>query len=160
MLQSAIDHLEPEQFLRLLPKVQRDQHTSAKQVLDHEDPMFYWIFRNIDFQKWNSVKGPPVLYLSGPSERRVDQISSYIIDRDKNADRLVLHIFCSAIADNRPRIIERILLTLLQQTVCCLPIDKRRLFIRSFLYDLLQKDFLRKAVKEWGIQDLNDQHPS
>jgi hypothetical protein len=53
MLRSIIDSLDPDLFLETLSAVDQEKYKSTIQLPDFDDPMFFWTFRNTDFEQWN-----------------------------------------------------------------------------------------------------------
>src|SRR4051812_18270865 len=127
MLRSAVDDLNLDQFLPMLSVLDQDEHMRTMSPLDQGHPMFYWIFRNMDFLQWNSDKFP-VLWVSGLPERNIHQVSSYIVGQEKDrtlkADHFVLYFFCSSAIGNGSAF-TYFVHTLLNQIVYCSPMDKR-----------------------------------
>ena len=146
-----------QQFLPLLSVLDQDEHISTIPPLDR-DHKFYWIFRNIDFKQWSSAKSSQVLLLSGPPERRIYQVSSYIAGQEKNTalsvDHFVLYFFCSAAGRAT---VANVVHTLLKQIVCCSSIDKRTPIIRTFLSSLVQRASAAEANYEWNDQGFNNE---
>jgi ankyrin repeat domain-containing protein 50 len=163
MLQSTTGDLSLHQFLPMLSALDQDQHMSKILHLDPSHPMFYWIFRNIDFKKWSSAQGSQTLWLSGLPDRNIDQVSSYIVSQERSialrADHLVLYFFCSS-AIGRRADIANFAHTLLQQIVCCSPMEKRTSIIQTFLHSLLKQTSEREenyVRKERGFNDKRSQ---
>ncbi|OCL00089.1 putative kinesin [Cenococcum geophilum 1.58] len=155
ILWSTINKLNLDQFLKMLLEVGQDEHISTIPPLDRNHPSFYWIFRNLDFVQWSSAGCSQVLWLSGPPERNIHQVSSYIVGQGKKTDHLVLYFFCSA-AIKRKSIVTAFVHTLLKQIVCCSPMNKRILIIRSFLHSLLKEAFQKEAIPNWKERDFNE----
>lgn len=157
MLSSTVNKLNLDQSLKMLSGVGQDEHISAIPPLDCDHPSFYWIFRNLDFVQWRSAGRSQVLWLSGPPERNIHQVSSYIVGQEKETDHLVLYFFCSAAIKRKP-IVAAFVHTLLEQIVCCSPIDKRILIIRSFLHSLLKEAFQKEkeAIPNQEKWDFNE----
>ena len=157
-LRSAIDSLNLDQFLPMLSALDQDKYISAIPHLDR-DPMFCWIFRNMDFSQWRSAKSQ-VLWLSGLPECNIHQVSSYIVDQEKDrvlkTDHFALYFFCSSATGGRP-IFANFVHTLLKQIVCCSPMDKRILVIRSFLHNLLEEAFKGNAAPHWEEWEFREQ---
>jgi len=132
-----IDSVKLERFLRLLSAVNQEIHRSEFLLLDWDDPKFYWIFKNCDFMTWNSSKAP-VLWLLGPTDCGIDQISSKIVslemDATSQSEGFVLYFFCSTRST-----ITIFIHTFLHQFISYLPPDKQRAAIRAFLLILLDK---------------------
>jgi len=149
MLRSAINDLNLDQFLPMLSVLDQDEHISAMPHPDRDHPMFYWIFRNKDFSQWSSAECSRVLWLSGPPERNIDQVSSYVVHQEKETalktGHFVLYFFCSSAIGGRSSAADFIH-TLLKQIVYCSPMGKRISIIRNFLHSLLGS-LLGQAVK-------------
>ena len=136
----------------MLLVVDQEKHKSTIPPLDCRHPMFWWIFKNIDYTSWSSASFPGILWLSGPPERNIHQVSSYIVNQEKNralnTQHLVLYFFCSA--SIRKDLITTVFVhTLLYQIVCCSPTDKGILIIRTFLHRLLEEALRNEAVRNW-----------
>jgi ankyrin repeat domain-containing protein 50 len=155
MLQRDIDSVDLDLFLPMLSVVDQEKHKSTIPPLDCDNPMFYWILKNIDFAKWSSASCSQVLWLSGPLERNIHQILSYMVDQEKNrgskTQHFVLYFFCSA-AVKEKSIIEVFVHTLLYQIVCTSPMDKRILIVRSFLHSLLEGTPKKEEAPNWKWQ--------
>ncbi|CRG91472.1 Ankyrin repeat domain-containing protein 50 [Talaromyces islandicus] len=54
VLRSAIDNVDIEIFLSLLKAIDQEELISRIPLLDSGEPMFYWIFRNMDFKQWSA----------------------------------------------------------------------------------------------------------
>ncbi|KAF2175014.1 ankyrin [Zopfia rhizophila CBS 207.26] len=159
MLRSAINGLNLDQFLPMLPVLDQEKHISTIPHLDRDDPTFYWVFRNKDFSQWNSAESFQVLWLSGPPECKIHQVSSYIVGPEKNTalktDHLVLYFFSSS-ATSAKQIVAAFVHTLLSQIVCCSPTDRRLLIIQSFLHSLLDEAFEKEAAPNWEKLGFNE----
>jgi hypothetical protein len=149
--------VDPDQLLEMFSAADYDKHKSTIPPLDCSHPMFYWIFKNMDFVQWSSASYSQALWLSGPPERNIHQVSSYIVDREKNrvmnTQRLVLYFFCSAPIKGRPTVAVFIR-TLLSQIVRSSPRDKRISIIRSFLRSLHAEIFEKGGSSHWKELDL------
>jgi len=150
--------VDPDQLLEMFSAADHDKHKSTIPPLDCDHPMFYWIFKNMDFAQWSSASYSQALRLSGPSERNIHQVSSYIVDQEKNrvmkTQRLVLYFFCSA-PIRRGSIVAVFIRTLLSQIVCSSPRDKRISIVRSFLRNLHEGIF-QKGASNWEELDLKE----
>lgn len=149
MLRHAIDRINPEQFLNLLEGVDNDRPTPS---LKFDQPMFYWIFRNTDFEPWVKPNGSEVLWLSGPPECNITQVSSYMVnlenERALSTGHTVLYFFCSA---RKKPIMATFVRSLLYQFINNSPMDKQISIIKLFLHDLLRKISKAKEVSDWKI---------
>jgi hypothetical protein len=154
---SAIDSVDSDQLLEMFSAADHDKHKSTIPPLDCDHPMFYWIFKNADFVQWSSTNYSQALWLSGPPERNIHQVSSYIVDQEKNrvmnTQRLVLYFFCSAPIGRRP-IVAVFIRTLLSQIICSSPTDKRISIVRSFLRSLHAGIFKKGGAPPWEELDL------
>lgn len=148
MLQSTIDNVNLDRFLGMLSAVDQGKHKSTIPSLDCEQPKFYWVFRNMDFEEWRSASSQ-VLWLSGPPQCSIHQVSSYIVDLVKNkaseTQHSVLYFFCST-ASREKSIAAVFVHTLLYQIVCCSPLDKRESVVRIFLRALVDAILRRKPT--------------
>ena len=140
MLRSIIDSVNPDQFLQRLSAIDQGRYKSTIPPLDRDEPRHYWIFRNMDFEHWNSANYPQVLWLSGPPECNIHQVSSYIVDlaekKTSEPQNSVLYFFCST-ASRKRDIATSFIHTLLSQIVSCSPQVSRSSVVRSFLHSLL-----------------------
>lgn len=159
MLRSAIDSVDLDLFLSMLSVVDQENHKSTIPPLDYDHPMFYWILKNIDFVQWSSASRPQVLWLSGPPERNIHQVSSHIVDQEKNraleTQHFVLFFFCSAVF-RKELTIALVVHTLLSQIVCYSPTDKGILIVRTFLYSLLEGTFKKEEAPNWIQQGFKE----
>jgi ankyrin repeat domain-containing protein 50 len=93
-----------------------------------------------------------MLWLSGPPECDIHQVSSYIVDQEKNrtskTQYFVLYFFCSTAARKEP-IVVIFIHTLLDQIVRCSPTNKRILIVRRFLHSLLEGTFKKERIPSW-----------
>lgn len=133
--------MDLDTVLSILYRRDREEHESTIPPLDINDPMFHWIFRNIDFQTW-SRSDSKVLWLSGPPECDIHRASSYIVDHEKNRDsetpRFVLYFFCSAVTEKKP-IATVFIHTLFRQIICDLSVEKGMLIVKVFLTNILEQ---------------------
>ena len=97
MLQFVVEGVGTDQLLHHLPAVcQHDPEFST-----HDLPRYYWIFKNMDFERWQSTDGFEVLWISGPAACRISDASSRIVDQamktssESGAQHPVLYFFCS-----------------------------------------------------------------
>jgi hypothetical protein len=148
-----------DRFLPMLSMVDQEKHRSTIPSLNYDQPKLFWIFRNMDFRKWSTAGCPQVLWLSGPPECDIHQVSSYIVDQEKNrtskTQYFVLYFFCSTAAWEEP-IIVIFIHTLLDQIVRCSPENKRVLIVRRFLHSLLEGTFKRGRTPNWERGDFNE----
>lgn len=137
MIQSAVDGVNLDQLLEMLSTYDQEKQRSTIPTQDCDQPKFYWVFRNIDFQKWNSASCSHVLWLSGPPDCSIHHVSSYIIDMKKNKAQQnkhsVLYFFCSSTGS-----IVAFIQTLLYQYICSSPLSKRKSTIIVFLKALFK----------------------
>jgi hypothetical protein len=136
-----VDNAGSDWLLRHLSSlaVDQEEHKSNTQPTRCNQPEFYWIFKNMDFERWQSTKGTQVLWLSGPAECRISDASSRIVDLAKGktseAQHLALYFFCPT-APTEASITITFASTILHQLVCCLPRLQWKvtnLFLRTLL---------------------------
>jgi hypothetical protein len=160
MLQATIDELNLNQLLNQLSAVEQEHHISAIPHLDCDDPMFHWVFRNIDFRQWGFDREYSVLCLTSVSERNVCQLSSYFMGREKESGHYVMPIFCSAILQGKliedKSSIVTFIHTILQQLIRCLPVEKMILVLQSFFHLLLEKTLENEEYLGWKEVEFNE----
>lgn len=124
---------------KILKSVTQEQHKSTIPLLNCDQPEFCWIFKNVDFQLWEETTNrPQTIWLYGPSECNIHQVSSHIVDQNLlKAQRTVLYYFCSSVASEQP-LISHFVRGLLYQYICYLPTDKQKLIIGNFLRNLIK----------------------
>jgi hypothetical protein len=114
----------------------------------------------VDFEKWLSAKDSQVstkdsqvLWLSGPAECCIPDVSSRIIDLAKkahpDAQHSVLYFFCSAATTKVPIAIIFVS-AVVHQLVHCLPRRKKKAATTAFLQALL-----KEILREESLSDLN-----
>ena len=141
-LRLAIDSVNPDQFLKTLSA----DHMPTIPYLDCDQPKFYWIFRNMDFRQWNNASYFQVLWLSGPPECSIHQVSSYVVNKATlKPECCVLYFFCSAAAREKS-VVSRFIQTLLYQIICCSPVDKKISIVRKILHILVDGIFKREGA--------------
>jgi hypothetical protein len=79
----------------------QDEHISKIDPIHRDSPKLYWIFKNIDFEHWESADSPQMLWVFGPPDHGVTAASSHIIDLAKEGasqiEGVVFYFFCSAV---------------------------------------------------------------
>ena len=159
MLLSTISDLDLDQFLPMLCVLDQDRHISTIPSLNYDDPSYYWIFNNLDFQQWNAAK-VPILRLSGLPKCNLDQVSSFIVNQERVAssttDNFVLHFsFSSAIG--QPSIISIFVHTILKQMIDCSQIHRRKSIVQVYLRSLLEVAFQKEADPTWDQRGFDEQ---
>ena len=138
-------------LLRHLPAVDQKHYKPRTCPFGWDQPKFYWIFKNIDFNKWQvAANDSEVLWLSGPAKCRISDASSHIVDLAKEkyleAQHSVLYFFCST-APRKTPIAKAFVSTIVCQLICCTPELKQEIttiFLRA-LYDAILEEPLSKA---------------
>ncbi|KAF8536357.1 hypothetical protein BDD12DRAFT_663390, partial [Trichophaea hybrida] len=152
MLLSAIDRVNPDQFLRILSAVDQEKHKSAIQPLDYHSPKFYWIFRNMDFKSWISGNVPQMLWISGPPECRISDASRHIVDltkiKSQETQHWVLCFFCSS-ADRDQPIAITLVRALISQIVHLT--SRKKSVIYLYLRTLLDSILKSELVSNWEL---------
>ena len=144
MLLFALDRVGSDQLLRQLPKASQEDPTS-RTIPSHDMPKFYWIFKNMDFERWQSTNGSGVLWISGPAKCRIPDALSYIVNLAMEAPseaHLVLYFFCST-APMQASIAITFVSTIIHQLVCSLPRFKQQVttvFLRTLLDTILRRE--------------------
>lgn len=144
MLLFALDRVGSDQLLRHLPTVSQEGPRSRTLPSD-DTPKFYWIFKNMDFERWQSTSGSGVLWISGPAKCRIPDASSYIVNLAMEAPseaHLVLYFFCST-APTQASIAITFVSTIIRQLVCSLPRFKQQVttvFLRTLLDTILRRE--------------------
>ena len=156
MLQFVVDGAGSDQLLHHLPAVgQLDPESSTKPSGD--DPRgFYWIFKNMDFERWQSAKGLQVLWISGPAECCISGASSRIVDQamktssESGEQHSMLYFFCSTAPTIVPIAITFIS-TIIHQLLRSLPGLKEKVttvFLRTLLDTILRDEPLLDQHEE------------
>ena len=100
MLRFVVDGASSDQLLHHLPAVDQQDPKSLTQPSSHDPPRFYWIFKNMDFERWQSTQGSEVLWISGPAECGIPEASSRIVklamETPSELQHSVLYFFCSS----------------------------------------------------------------
>lgn len=151
--------MDLDRFLPMLSMIDQEKYQSTIPSLNYDQPKLFWIFRNMDFGQWSTGSYPQVLWLSGPPECDIHQVSSYIVDQEKNTtlktQHFVLYFFCSTAARKEP-IVDIFIHTLLDQIVSCSPTNKRVLIVRRFLHSLLKGTFKKERIPNWESRGFNE----
>ena len=126
MLQFVVDGAGSDQLLHHLPAVGQPDPESSKKPSGDDLRGFYWIFKNIDFERWESTKGLQVLWIYGPAECCISDASSRIVDQamktssESGAQHPVLYFFCST-APTKVPIAITFISTIIHQLLRSLP---------------------------------------
>ena len=147
MLFAAVDMADSDQLLRHLSAVDQDYYRShARQSSCCELPRFYWVFRNMDYERWWSAKGSQALWLSGPAECDISDASSCILGLAKEtsagAQHSALYFFCPILTVEDP-VVVTFARTIVPQLVCCFPQLKEQItkvFLRTLVKTILSED--------------------
>jgi ankyrin repeat domain-containing protein 50 len=106
----------------------------------------------MDFARWSSAHCPQVLWLSGPLECNIRQVSLHIVQQEKKTalktDYFVLYLFSST-PIGRSSTVTDFVHPLLNQIVYCSPLDKRIFIVRNFLHSLFDEFSKNKANPNW-----------
>ncbi|KAL2006407.1 hypothetical protein VTN00DRAFT_9075 [Thermoascus crustaceus] len=128
--------------------VDQDKHKDSIPRLNPDDPMFHWIFRNVDFEEWSDSSEYQVLWLSGQQDRNFHQVSSYIVDLERErvsrTEHIVLFFFCSS-AVSKPSAVSVFVYAPLRQALCYSPTeDKKVAIVKAFLQGILEDGHLEQ----------------
>ena len=139
-----MEKVDPNQLLRHLPAVDQESYRSRLLPSNWDQPEFYWISKNMDFEQWHHTNGSEVLWLSGPAECHISDASSCIVDlmkeKPSQSQHLVLYFFCSTASSEDPIAITFVS-TIIHQLACRLPRLKGEfstVFLRTLLDAILR----------------------
>ena len=140
---SIVGAVDSDQLLRHLLAVDQESYKSRTQPSGCGQPKFYWIFKNMDFDRWHRANGMEVLWLSGPADCRISDASSHIVDLAKEpypeGQHSVLYFFCSTAPRTIP-IALTFVSTIVRQLIRCSPKLKNEI-TTTFLRTLLDANF-------------------
>ena len=159
-LLSIVAATDSDLLLRHLPAVEQEVYRSRTRLSSCDQPQFYWIFKNMDFDRWQSASGSEVLWLSGPAECRISDASSHIVDLVKGkypeAQHSVLYFFCYA-APSRIPIAITFVSTVVCQLIRCSPKLKQEIttiFLYTLLHTILEEEkFSQSEVSRFNADD-------
>lgn len=133
-----VDSISVEQIIQNLKSVNQEQHKSKILPLDRDQLEFCWIFKNLDFQHWETANRSQILWLYGPPECNIHHVSSYIVNEySLKTQRTVLYYFCSSITSEKPAV-SHFVRALLHQFICSSPTDKQKSIVGDFVRTLLE----------------------
>jgi hypothetical protein len=93
-LEDIFDNTDPNEFLGTLLVADQNAHKPKVESHDLDHPKFYWVFRNMDYNRW-FAQDSGVLLLSGPTSCVLDQISFHVLGLMEKGcfenDRIVLN---------------------------------------------------------------------
>jgi len=140
-----------------LSVVDQDKYRSTVRLLDRNEPRFFWITKNIDFTRWESDANLPALWLSGPHNRGMEEVSSHIIgaaiEKARPSNGSVLYFFCSTATKGRGSIATVFAHTLLHQIVTSSSADKAKSITAAFLKSLLGEHIRRRRSSRFKEND-------
>ena len=161
LIQSAIKSVAVDHFSQMLSVIDQGAHKSTIPSLLYQDPQYYWIFKNAEFQQWTSTRSQ-TLWLLGPSRCNIYQISSYLLDSLPKIilenRSYVLYFFCSTATEQKSPAISFVHTLLLQILNFSSP-EQKALIIGHFLHTLFHsilersrknKERIRRRFKENG----------
>ena len=157
---STIGKAGSDQLLRHLPAIDQEFYKSRTCPSSCDQPKFYWIFKNMDFERWQSTNGLEVLWLSGPADCRISDASSRIVDLAKEsypeAQHSVLYFFCVTAPKKIPIAITFVS-TVVGQLVHFSPSLKREIttaFLRALFETILgEEPHLKLGVPLFNADD-------
>lgn len=155
ILQYTIDNVGIDQCIRIISPIDQDKYKTKIPPLNYEEPGFYWIFKNLDFEHWKS-DGSRVLWLSAPPECKLDQVASHIVDLEKNtlnSEYNVLYFFCWSAAGRR--LAPTFFGTFVHQLTRHLTPCERDYIITIFLHAILNAYLARdeQYQQRWWLED-------
>lgn len=138
-LRYAVERVDLHPFLQMLSAMDQEQHT-PKVSAGINQPKFHWVFKNLDFEHWVQSSHSEVLWLSGPPECSLDEVSSHVVQQGNaifTAPRCVLYFFCSSPVNEKVPA-ARLIRGLLNQLICWSSTQNMSI-IQAFLYTLREK---------------------
>jgi hypothetical protein len=142
---------------RQLSVADQDKHRPTISLLDRNEPKYFWITKNIDFTQWESDENSQALWLSGPHNRGMKEVSSHIIrTTNENANQSnssVLYFFCSTATMARGSIAAVFAHTLLRQIVCSSGAGKATSIAVTFLKSLLGEHIQQQRLSRFEEND-------
>ena len=143
---SIVGAVDSDHLLSHLPAVDQESYKSRTQPSGCDKPKFYWIFKNMDFDRWHRTNDMGVLWLAGPAECRISDASSHIVDLAKETylegQHSVLYFFCSTAPKEIP-IATTFVSTIVCQLVRCSPELKEKItttFLRSLVDAIFREE--------------------
>jgi hypothetical protein len=128
-----------------LSVVDQDQYRSTISPFDFNNPIFFWITRNIDYTKWESADTPRALFLSAPLGHGAMEMCSHTIDLAKKkgceTNGSVLYFFCSSAPQSQRW--TTLIHTLLCQIICGSSDGKTNSIVAGFLNTLTGRHIKR-----------------
>ncbi|KAF8541981.1 hypothetical protein BDD12DRAFT_442016 [Trichophaea hybrida] len=132
----------------------QDTHRSTILPLDWNEPKYFWITKNTDFTQWKSDANSKALWISGPHDRGMKEVSSHIIGVAKEKAIPVLYFFCST-ATAAPGFIATVFAhTMLHLIVSSSSAGKAKLITKAFVQSLLREHIqVRKRLSQFTEDD-------
>lgn len=155
MLETTLYEFNWDQLMNLLRVRGHTHHEYLEIPQNYDDPEFHWASRNIDFKQWSLNEGPRVLCLTGhPSEGNLNQLSSYVVGREKVAGYSVLPMFCLNMVAGTT--IATFLRILLLKLVYCSSDAQRTSITRGFFSKLLET-LVERSIQDWKEEKFNEE---
>ena len=153
-----MDREGSDQLLHHLQEVgQEDNKSRTAKSSTCNLPKFYWIFKDMDFERWQSTKAgdAEVLWLSGPPGRDISGAASHVVDQAKKtysgAQHSVLYFFC-ATAPTRIPVATAFACTIVCQLASC-SLKLKETMATMFLQTLLD-EILRDESRPYATESL------
>ncbi|KAF4462855.1 purine and uridine phosphorylase [Fusarium albosuccineum] len=147
-LRRVIGDVDIERFIEMLSVVDQEESISRARPMNDDDPEFHWIFKNVDYETWESENSTQVLWLSAPPKRNLRRASSHIVSKERSKNPKghpsAPFFFCSASTT-----FQVLVHTLFHQILLCPSVDRISL-IRTFLASLLDtylEDILPRELR-------------
>ncbi|KAF8252051.1 hypothetical protein K440DRAFT_497098, partial [Wilcoxina mikolae CBS 423.85] len=135
-----MERVNTDEFFKMTSAIDQENHKRTIRSGYCDQPDFYWIFKNMDFEQWYNSTQHEALWISGPRECHIDHASSHIVDLAKTnaaeAFQSVMFFFCSTAAADTNSIVAAFVHTLLQQFVHNMRPEYQKIFIRKFLQSI------------------------
>jgi hypothetical protein len=135
-------------FLGLLPITNQAERISNIAAIHRNDPKLYWIFQDIDFKDWESTDNPQVLWLFGPSDRGMTDVSLHLARErtSRKEEGPVFYFFCSAV-ERESMVPNTFTHSFLRHILNCSRDDQAKSITTSFLGSLLRNILHREPSR-------------
>jgi hypothetical protein len=140
-MQSAMRNVnaDPDKWVRIISAADQETIKAAIPSLDCDDPQYYWIFKNMDFERWRSVSSQ-ALWLSGPPECNLHQVASHLVDiaRNKMPNNQHYVLYCISLTANMQSSSTKVLASVFfQQLIRHVPAHQKDAVVTLFFRTLL-----------------------
>jgi hypothetical protein len=140
-------HTEKNAFLGNLPPIiNQDDHITKIAPIHRDDPKLSWVFQNMDFKEWELPGSSQMLWLFGPHDRGITELSSHFVRLEMqklSQTNAIFYFFCSILESER-LVAFNFAYAILQYVLDGVDEDPAKSIITTFLSALLHKILQRK----------------